>query len=201
MRPDVAADLQHHLSVRQQRNRARVSAPKTPVDERRDATAESREARSRQRLAPDGEELADRRPCSAWEFDDAGGRCRPHRERAARTSNERAVAHERFRHPDPGREQEHAPVCKQLDVRSSYRAFVRGAAEPSHGLSVRDPWRSGSEPELRADADRRRNRLRDRSAAEHDGGEGRNDAADHSERIVTSRTQPAGSTASLRSPL
>src|SRR4029079_6837642 len=76
-----SADLDDDLVARVQRHLAHPPAPPDPVDvcNRRAPRPESAEAAGSERLAPDGEERAERRPCSVPEMDDTGGVVRPKR--------------------------------------------------------------------------------------------------------------------------
>src|SRR2546429_568143 len=99
---DDPADLEHRLVAVAQRQAARVTAPPHPVQVDAHGAAEAEHATGRERLSPDGEEVAERRP--ALEADDARGIERPEPRSAMRA------------HSDPGRHDRDTAVREKLGV-------------------------------------------------------------------------------------
>src|SRR5262249_39456558 len=88
-----------------QRDRAHVPAPAPAADPRADGAAEAGEAARRERLAPDVEEVTERRVRRGDELDDAGRLLRAHRVAATAAGT------------DPFRQQQHELGREELDVR------------------------------------------------------------------------------------
>ncbi len=102
MRRNEPADLEHDLVAVAQRQAARVTAPPHPVQVDAHGAAEAEHATGRERLSPDGEEVAERRP--ALEADDARGIERPEPPSAMRA------------HSDPRGHDRDTAVRKELEV-------------------------------------------------------------------------------------
>jgi hypothetical protein len=194
---DVTTDFENDLRVTYERNQAHVTTPRDARDIRSHATAEAREPRPRERLSPDPEQVAGGCVRSARDLDHTGRRGRPHRVGAARADDVRPLAPERRCHPDACRNEQHASVREQLDVRPNARAGRGAAAKPPDRSAVEDALRCSRNPILGADADRRGNR---RAAAQR--AEQRDDdrSTKHAQRIVSRFLDPAARTAPLRSP-
>jgi hypothetical protein len=102
VRRNEPADLEHDLVTVSQRQAARVTTAPYPVEIDTHGAAEAEQATARERLSPDGEEVAERRP--ALEVDDARGIERPEPRSAMRA------------HPDPGRHDRHTAIREELEV-------------------------------------------------------------------------------------
>src|SRR5262249_29061279 len=136
VRPHVAAELEHDLRVALERNRAHVAPPRNTADVRADGTAESREPRPRQRLAPQAEQIADGCAGPARDLDHPRRRGCPELVRAARANDVRSLAPQRRGHPDAGGKKQHTPVREQLYVRGETRRRRLGAAKAADGRAV-----------------------------------------------------------------
>src|SRR5437763_8992228 len=94
VRRDVAADLEHDLGVPAKRDRAELPEPPAAADvgAHRCGTRrrEAREPRRRERLSPDGEEVAEPQARAAPHLDDAGRLERASGVGAAGRTDERA---------------------------------------------------------------------------------------------------------------
>src|SRR3954454_19879090 len=109
MRRDVPAELDDDLRAVDQR---RVARGRTPVDVDGGRSAEGEHARARVRLAPRGEEVAE--PRRTIEVDDAGRVERADRRATARAGDPPERVRPRPLEPDPGRDDDRAPVREEL---------------------------------------------------------------------------------------
>jgi hypothetical protein len=120
---DEARDLQHDLQMRPQRDRARVAADGAPVDVGADAAArEAGQPRRRQRLAPDGEEVAEAagRPIGG-ELDQAGRLARDQRPEAPTAVDVRPDETRRD-DADARRDDDDVAVGEDLEMNAATRA-------------------------------------------------------------------------------
>jgi hypothetical protein len=117
---DEACDLQHDLEMRPQRDRARVAADGAPVDVGADPAArEAGQPPGRQRLAPDGEEVAKApgRPIGG-QLDQAGRLARDHRPEATAAADIRPDEARRD-DADARRDDDDVAVGKELEMNAA----------------------------------------------------------------------------------
>jgi hypothetical protein len=144
VRANVAADLEHDLLAALEPDTARVAAPTNAADEHGDGAAERGEPVRSERLAPDTEEAAERRPtCVAddaarIESPDAGataGRDDP-------TEPEPGLLE-----PDRRRHDHDSPPCEQLDVNALPLAQRRRTTGEARGRRPRRRVIAGPGPD------------------------------------------------------
>jgi hypothetical protein len=125
VRRNEPSDLEHDLVAVAQPQAARVTAPPHPVHIDTHGAAEAEQAAARERLSPDGEEVAERRP--ALEVDDARGVERPEMRPAMRANSDPS-------HSNLGRHDRDAAVREELEVEAR--------AGPKRGLRAgrMDRW-------------------------------------------------------------
>jgi hypothetical protein len=162
VRWDVAADLEHDLGARPKPQCPRIASAADAVDVHRDAALERHEPIGPERLAPDAEQAAERRP--ALVVDDAARVERPDTGAAAGRDDPAETAM-RAVQPDRGRDDHDPATCEQLDVNARPFLQQRRPADEPGGRRLR------GRPIARADSDRGRNqpehgrRHRDREVA------------------------------------
>jgi hypothetical protein len=144
VRRDVAADLEHELVAVPEHDRARIAADQDAVAIEAHPAAEPGEPSWRERLAPRGEEAAERR--RAVEDDDTGRVGRPE-PRAAARSHDAAELELRTPQADGRRDDDDTAVREELDVHA-LSAVER--TRDTHAVSSR------RRVVARPDADRRR---------------------------------------------
>jgi hypothetical protein len=144
VRRDVAANLEHELVAVAEHEGARVAPDADAVSVHADISVEPGQPLRRQRLAPDGEQAAQRR--GAVEDDDAGRVGRPEAGAAA-SGDDTAELELRAAQADGRGDDDDAAVREELDVHT--RCSVQGARE-AHAV------RGGRRVVASADADRRR---------------------------------------------
>lgn len=130
VRRDVAADLEHDLGARPERQRAGVAAATDPVDVRRDGATERHEPARPELLAPDTEEATEGR--HALVVDDAARVERPN-PGAATGGHHAAEAETCPLEPDRGRDDDDSPPRKELDVNARALVQRRRAADEARG--------------------------------------------------------------------
>jgi hypothetical protein len=144
VRRDVAADLEHELVAVAQHDGARIAADQDAVAIQANAATESGQPLRSQRLAPDGEQAAERR--RAVEGHDARRIRRPETGAAA-CGHDAAELELRTAQADCGRDDDDAAVREELDVHA--RRPMKRTGE-THTLRTRRRVIAGP------DADRRR---------------------------------------------
>ena len=118
MRRDVATDLEHDLGPAPEPQRARVASAPDAVHVDGDRPAERSESARAERLAPDAEEMTQRR--SALIVDDAARVERPSMSAAVR-AHHAAQTETRPLEPDGRRDDDDAAPREQFDVNARYR--------------------------------------------------------------------------------
>src|SRR5438093_11454300 len=103
MRRDVAAELEHDLSVPGEPDGRRVVAATLAVHEGEQRAAETRDPVRAEPLAPEAEEVAERQPCPGADLDDARRLERPGRIGAPAGREPREVLARGAGNADPGR--------------------------------------------------------------------------------------------------
>src|SRR5271154_6360459 len=148
MRRDVAADLEHDLAVRRQRNRADAARPRAAANPGANGAAEAGKAARREPLPPDREEVSGRQLRGRDAVDDTG----------RRFGTQRIAAACPRRNADTRRQQQRAFVGEELDVRLDRRRLPAHTVEPSDCSAGLNPPRRGGKLVAGPAADRRRNR-------------------------------------------
>jgi hypothetical protein len=155
VRRDVAADLEHELVAVAEHEGARIAPDADAVSVQTDISVESGQPLRRQRLAPDGEQAAERG--RAVEDDDAGRVGRPEAGAAA-GEHDTAELELRATQADGRRDDDDAAVREELDV------HARGPVQRSGDThAVRGRRRVVTRP----DADRRRHERRSEKHRKH----------------------------------
>lgn len=123
------ADLEHDLGMSRKWDRPRIAAPANAADEGEHplptGAPEARKTVATQRLSPDREQLADREVGSLYDLDDSGRLARPRWIGAATRDDVDTCRATRRSHPNARRDDDDAPLRKDLQMRAKARLGSR----------------------------------------------------------------------------